>query len=222
MSDTNELKLAIFDCDGTLVDGQHMIISAMQQASDKCKIPYPGDEPVRRIVGLSLFEAISTIYPDISGADHDALHKEFIEHFQYLRTLDDHTEPLYEGILDALKQLKDLDVLLGVATGKSARGLRNTLENHGLEDYFVTLNTADDGPGKPHPSMINVALSDTGVSRENAFMIGDTTYDMIMARQAGVRSVGVTWGYHAKDELIKSGATHIIEHISEFINLVKN
>lgn len=222
MSKAGDLKLAIFDCDGTLVDGQHMIISAMQQASEKCKIPYPGDEPVRRIVGLSLFEAITTIYPNISSNDHDALHKEFIEHFQYLRTLDDHSEPLYEGILEVLNQLKNSGMLLGVATGKSARGLKNTLENHGLEDHFVTLNTADDGPGKPDPSMINVALSDTGVMRENAFMIGDTTYDMIMAAHAGVRSVGVTWGYHAKDELISSGANHIINHISELIELVKN
>ncbi|MDG1708779.1 MAG: HAD hydrolase-like protein, partial [Emcibacteraceae bacterium] len=169
---SDPLKLAIFDCDGTLVDGQHMIISAMKYASDQCRIPYPGDEPVRRIVGLSLLEAISRVYPTLTDGDHQLIRTEFIEHFQHLRTLEDHNEPLYEGIKEVILELSDMGVLLGVATGKSTRGLKNTLLNHGLTDHFVTLNTADDGPGKPHPSMINVALSDAGVERENAFMIG--------------------------------------------------
>lgn len=217
-----DFKLAIFDCDGTLVDGQHMIISSMKSASEKCGIPYPGDGPVRRIVGLSLLEAITRVYPKISSADHNLLHKAFIEHFQYLRTLDDYHEPLYEGIRETILGLHEAGVLLGVATGKSKRGLHNTLNNHGLQDFFVTLNTADDGPGKPHPSMINVALSDTGVDKENAFMIGDTTYDILMAANAGVRSIGVTWGYHAEDELVSCGADHIIHNITELYNLVKD
>ena len=218
----NDLTLVIFDCDGTLVDGQHMIIDAMKQASKNCKIPYAGDEAVRRIVGLSLLEAITRVYPDLTAHDHDLIQTEFISHFRYLRTLDDHHEPLYDGIKDAIITLINMDVLLGVATGKSTRGLINTLKNHNLEDHFVTLNTADDGPGKPDPSMINVALSDTGADKRNTYMIGDTTYDMQMAALAGVHSVGVTWGYHEKHELISSGANHIISHISELIELVKD
>ena len=218
---SNPLKLAIFDCDGTLVDGQHMIISSMKHASEKFDISYPGDEQVRRIVGLSLLEAISIVFPELTDHDHQLLKSEFIDHFQYLRTLDDYHEPLYEGIRETILKLNDMGILLGVATGKSTRGLKNTLLNHGLHDRFVTLNTADDGPGKPHPSMINVALSESGVSKDNAIMIGDTTYDMIMAENAGVKSVGVTWGYHPEDELKSSGANHIIHHISELINLVK-
>ncbi len=218
---SDPLRLVIFDCDGTLVDGQHMIISSMKQASENCQIPYPGDEPVRRIVGLSLFEAITRVYPDITENDHNLLHKEFIDHFQYLRTLDDYHEPLYDGIKEAILKLVEMDVLLGIATGKSTRGLKNTLKNHALEDHFVTLSTADDGPGKPHPSMVNVALSDTGVERENALMIGDTTYDMVMAAKAGVKSVGVTWGYHEEDELVASGANHIIKHISELMDIIE-
>jgi phosphoglycolate phosphatase len=216
----SDLKLVIFDCDGTLVDGQHMIIRSMKQASEACEIPYPGDEDVRRIVGLSLLEAISKIYPKLSSHDHDLLRDEFVAHFQFLRTLEDQHEPLYDGIFDAIHTLDEMGFLLGVATGKSKRGLLNTLKNHNLEKYFVTLNTADDGPGKPHPSMINRALSDTGVKNCNAFMIGDTTYDMQMAAQASVRSIGVTWGYHEKHELISSGANHIVNHISEIIELV--
>ncbi len=218
---SESLKLAIFDCDGTLVDGQHMIISSMKRASEKCKIPYPGDEQVRRIVGLSLFEAITMIYPKISDNDHTLLHSAFVEHFQYLRTLDEQHEPLYDGIHETILDLYRTGILLGVATGKSSRGLRTTLNNHNLQDYFVTLNTADDGPGKPHPSMINVALADTGVDPENAVMIGDTTYDMVMATNAGVRSIGVTWGYHGREELISSGADHIIDEVSALADLIK-
>jgi phosphoglycolate phosphatase len=218
----SDLKLVIFDCDGTLVDGQHMIISAMKQASKNCKIPYAGDEAVRRIVGLSLLEAISRTYPRLSTYDHELLQSEFIDHFRYLRTLDDQHEPLYDGIEEAIITLGKMGVLLGVATGKSTRGLKNTLRVHNIEDHFVTLNTADDGPGKPNPSMIKVALSDTGADKRNTYMIGDTTYDMQMAALAGVHSVGVTWGYHEKHELISSGANHIISHISELIELVKD
>ena len=218
---SEELKLALFDCDGTLVDGQHMIINAMRQASKICNIPYAGDDKVRHIVGLSLHEAILNIYPDLTENDYSLLHKNFVEHFQYLRTLKDHDEPLYEGIKDTILELNKMGIILGVATGKSTRGLINTLDNHGLKDYFVTLNTADDGPGKPNPAMINAALSDTGVLRANTYMIGDTTYDMVMAKQAGVHSVGVTWGYHETHDLVLSGADHIIDHISEFIDLIK-
>lgn len=218
---SSDLKLAIFDCDGTLVDGQHMIISSMKMASERCNIPYPGDEPVRRIVGLPLYEAITRVYPDLKEIDHGRLQKEFIEHFQFLRTLDDQHEPLYDGVREVILELDKMGILLGIATGKSSRGLKKTLHNHGLEGHFVTLNTADDGPGKPDPSMINVALAETGVKKENAVMIGDTTYDMIMAKQAGVRSVGVTWGYHETHELISSGAHHIIGHISELVELLK-
>ncbi len=218
---SEKLKLAIFDCDGTLVDGQHMIISSMKQASEKCRIPYPGDEQVRRIVGLSLFEAITLIYPKISDNDHTMLHRAFVEHFQYLRTLDDQHEPLYDGIREVISELHNKGILLGIATGKSLRGLRSTLSNHNLQDYFVTLNTADDGPGKPHPSMINEALADTGVDPENAVMIGDTTYDMVMAANAGVRSIGVSWGYHSREELISSGADHIVDKILELSDLIK-
>ena len=218
---SDPLKLAIFDCDGTLVDGQHMIISSMKHASEKFDISYPGDEQVRRIVGLSLLDAISTVFPELTDHDHQLLKSEFIDRFQYLRTLDDYHEPLYDGIRETILELNYMGILLGIATGKSTRGLKNMLDNHGFHDHFVTLNTADDGPGKPHPSMINVALSESGVPKENAIMIGDTTYDMIMAENAGVKSVGVTWGYHPEDELKSSGANHIIHHISELINLVK-
>ncbi|NOZ67287.1 MAG: HAD-IA family hydrolase [Alphaproteobacteria bacterium] len=208
------MKLIVFDCDGTLVDGQHLIIDAMQSACRVCDTAYPGDEAIRQIVGLSLMEAIGICHPGESEATHLALKDAFVARFQELRKLDDVPEPLFDGVKEVIESLSEAGYLLGIATGKSRRGLEITLKNHGLSDYFLTLNTADDGPGKPHPSMLLNAMQDVGAMAENTFMIGDTTYDIHMAQAAKVRAVGVTWGYHEPEKLMQAGADHMIDHIS--------
>jgi phosphoglycolate phosphatase len=217
----SDLKLILFDCDGTLVDGQHMILSAMKVASLKMNIEYPGDEASRRIVGLSLTQALETVFPQLADEKIEEVKMHFIEHFQHLRTLPDQNEPLYDGIKEMLHLLNDKGYLLGVATGKSMRGLKHTIANNDLEDLFVTLNTADCGAGKPDPAMIKAAMRDTGVRPENLYMIGDTTFDMEMAQNAGVKSVGVSWGYHEVSELNAFGATYIIDHISELLEILE-
>ncbi|WP_417321095.1 HAD-IA family hydrolase [Emcibacter sp.] len=206
------MKLVVFDCDGTLVDGQHMILDSMRHASLVCEVDYPGDEPVRRIVGLTLLRAIEDVYPDLQADHHLALREAFIDRFKQLRE-DEHEEPLFEDVREVLEHLTGEGYLLGVATGKSRRGLVNTLKNHDLEKYFITLNTADDGPGKPHPSMLLNAMRDAGTTPENTVMVGDTTFDIQMAKAARVCSVGVNWGYHPGEELVTAGADHLIERI---------
>lgn len=120
------------------------------------------------------------------------------------------SSPLYPGALQALTDLGSApEVLLGVATGKSKRGLDKLIETHGLEGVFVTQQVADFHPSKPHPSMLHAAMSETGASPENTVMIGDTSYDMDMARAAGVRAIGVNWGYHDRKAL--TGAHRIID-----------
>ncbi len=208
------MKLIVFDCDGTLVDGQHLIIDAMQSACGLCKVTYPGDDAIRHIVGLSLMEAIALCHPEESEATHLALQQAFIDRFQQLRQREEDNEPLFNGVREVIDQLARDGYLLGVATGKSRRGLGLTLEKHGLNKYFVTLNTADDGPGKPHPAMLYNAMREAGVTPENTVMIGDTTYDIKMARAARVWAVGVSWGYHERDKLEQAGAHHIVDHIS--------
>ena len=208
------MKLIVFDCDGTLVDGQHLILDAMQTASRACDVSYPGDEAVRQIVGLSLMEAIEICHPAEKSDTHLALKDAFVARFQELRQRDEDNEPLFEGVMEVIEQLSADGYLLGIATGKSTRGLISTLDNHGLRDYFLTLNTADDGPGKPHPSMLLNAMRDVGASPENTIMVGDTTYDIHMAQAAKVRAVGVSWGYHDRDKLIAAGAHYMLDHIS--------
>ncbi len=214
------MKLIIFDCDGTLVDGQHLILDAMASACLALEVPYPGDEAVRQIVGLSLMEAIEICHPQENQKTHLALKEVFISRFQELRQRDEDQEPLYDGVRDMLENLHEDGFILGVATGKSRRGLTSTLKNHGLCDFFMTLNTADDGPGKPHPSMLINAMNDVGARPENTVMIGDTTFDIHMALAAKVAAIGVSWGYHDRDQLMGAGAHHMLDHISQIRQLL--
>lgn len=171
----------------------------------------PTGTAVRSIVGLQLVEAISHLHPAGVAADHDRLAEHYKAAFFEIRNRPDHDEPLYDGTVEAIEALDASGILLGVATGKSRRGLEVTLDRHGLLDRFVTLKTSDDGPGKPHPAILHDALRETGVDVENAVMIGDTVYDITMAVNAGVTPIGVSWGYHEAQALSDAGALTVLE-----------
>lgn len=200
------LRLAIFDCDGTLVDSQHSIVEAMMCAFDAMALPCPTRAQVLSVVGLSLPQAMARLLPDADEAFHLEMSEHYKRGFQRLRAGGAVREPLYEGIAELLEALEAQGWLLAVATGKSDRGLHFVLDNHGIRRHFVSLQTADRHPSKPHPSMIEAALADAGAERANAVMIGDTSFDMMMGHAAGVRPLGVGWGYHPPEELLSSGA----------------
>ncbi len=204
------LRLALFDCDGTLVDSQFAIFDAMSSAWAAHGLGEPDPAEVRRMVGLPLVQAVALLLPDLDDDRHAAIAESYKEAFQALRRRGDLHEPLFPGIREALDALETRGVLLGVATGKSRRGLDAVLAHHGLTKRFVTLQTSDIGPGKPHPDMVYRALAETGVEVARTVVIGDTTYDIQMARNARVASVGVSWGYHAVAELEAAGASRIV------------
>ncbi|MGE0847907.1 MAG: HAD-IA family hydrolase [Flavobacteriaceae bacterium] len=209
-------KLFIFDCDGTLVDSQHRIVAAMGEAFGAHGLVVPAREKVLGIVGLSLIEAVRTLSPELESARHVRLAESYKAAFFELRRSGRHEEPLYEGAEACLRALAGRDdVLLGIATGKSRRGVSMLLEKHGFDGLFQTIQTADTHPSKPHPSMIREALSETGVDPRDAVMIGDTRYDMAMARSAGVAGLGVAWGYHPPSELVVAGAAAVAAHFDE-------
>jgi phosphoglycolate phosphatase len=128
---------------------------------------------------------------------------------------------LFEGVTALFDALEADGWLLGVATGKSDRGLSHCLESHGLAGRFVTLQTADRHPSKPHPSMIEAAMAEAGATAEAVMMIGDTSYDMEMARTAGVTAVGVLWGYHDETELRAAGAHHVVAKPRDILVLTR-
>jgi phosphoglycolate phosphatase len=214
-------RLAIFDCDGTLVDSQANICLAMEECFAGAGFPAPTRERTRRVVGLSLVEAMRAMLPDAEPQVHLTLAEDYKQCFHRLRGRGLVEEPLYDGVAELIERLDRDGWLLGVATGKSDRGLALCLDHHGLAGRFATLQTADRHPSKPHPSMIEKAIADAGASPETTIMIGDTSYDMAMARAAGVTALGVTWGYHSSEELLAAGAHHIAAHPLDVAEMVK-
>ncbi|MEQ9520172.1 MAG: HAD-IA family hydrolase [Parvibaculum sp.] len=212
----SDLKLVVFDCDGTLVDSQHMIVAAMSRAMAEHGLVELPRATVLSIVGLSLEQAITKLLPTENVATVARVQESYRAAFFHLRDDPDLHEPLFEGTRQALTWLASRgDVVLGVATGKSQRGLRAILELHDIRDHFVTLQTADNHPSKPHPSMMLQAMAETGARPENTVIIGDTSYDMVMGRDAQVRSIGVSWGYHKADELHAHGAELVLEQFAD-------
>jgi phosphoglycolate phosphatase len=196
-------RLAIFDCDGTLVDSGATIHRALKSAFDIHGIDCPPPTVSRKVIGLSLVEAMALLAPD---ADHETLSRTYKEAFLAMRQGGHVEEPLFDGILPLLDALEADGWLLAVATGKSDRGLRHCLESHNIHARFVSLQTADRHPGKPHPAMALAAIAEAGAQPHRSIVIGDTSYDIGMALAAGAGAIGAGWGYHEPEELAAAGA----------------
>jgi phosphoglycolate phosphatase len=193
-----------------------MICAAMQRAYDSHAIACPPREQVLSIVGLSLREAFGRLGNGHKNFPLDSMIERYKEAFFELRHSPEHQEPLYPGARETVHVLAAReDCRLGIATGKSQRGVRAILTHHDLLPHFATIKTADDAPSKPHPGMILEAMRETGAAPGDTIMIGDTSYDMEMARAAGVQAIGVAWGYHAPDLLRRSGAAGVVSDFAE-------
>jgi phosphoglycolate phosphatase len=210
-------RLAVFDVDGTLIDSQHNIVASMERACERSGLAAPSPTAIRRIIGLSLLEAATILLPGTDPALLLRVVEEYKLAFQEMRTRADHFEPLFPGVMESLDALEADGWILAVATGKSRRGLLMMIERHGLAGRFVSLQTADDNPGKPHPAMLRRALDEAGARPTEAVMIGDTSYDMQMGRSAGVHTVGVGWGYHTPDELLAAGADLLVDTYPDLV-----
>lgn len=215
-------RLAVFDCDGTLVDSGATIYAALGDAFARNKLEMPPLSVARRVIGLSLIEAMAELLPDASAKRHAALAEDYKQAFWTLRAAGEVEEPLFDGVLELLDALEAERWLLAVATGKSDRGLRHCLESHGIHARFMSLQTADRHPSKPHPSMVQQAIADAGSSPATTIVIGDTSFDMAMAAAAGAMPIGAAWGYHDRDELIEAGAVAVAEQPMEILELARN
>ena len=209
------IRLAVFDCDGTLVDGQADVCAAMDAAFAAAGLAAPPRHETRALVGLSLPEAMRRLRPEGEPDEHEALAVHYRDAYRARRAQGMIDEPLFDGVAALLERLVEAGWLLGVATGKSDRGLAHCLATHGIAARFVTLQTADRHPSKPHPAMLEAAMAAVGAAPADTVMIGDTAYDMAMATAAGARALGVAWGYHGAGELLAAGAEAVAEDAAQ-------
>jgi phosphoglycolate phosphatase len=213
------VKLVVFDVDGTLVDSQDLIVAAQREAFAAHGLKPPTRARSLSVVGLSLPEAFTALVG--AHGPVDSLAAAYKETFARLRADPAYREPLFPGAADLVADLAgEADVALAIATGKSRRGVAHLVQRHGWDEVFASIQTADDAPSKPDPTMLRQAMADVGATPEGTLMIGDSTFDMAMARAAQVAPVGVTWGYHPPAALTEAGAQTIVNSYAELRTLL--
>ncbi len=215
------IRLAIFDCDGTLVDSGATIHRALSAVFAQHRLAPLPLEASRKVIGLSLAEAMSALLPDALPEQHLALAEDYKRSFWRLRAAGEVEEPLFDGVVELLDKLEDDGWLLAIATGKSDRGLKYCLEQHGIHTRFVSLQTADRHPSKPHPAMVEKAIADAGAKAQSSIVVGDTSFDMAMAVNSGATGIGAGWGYHDTEELLEAGAVAVAARPLDVLELVQ-
>jgi len=210
-----DCALILFDCDGTLVDSQHMIVRAMDDAHHANGLPVPSRALTLSIVGLSLPEAFTVIAQGDPAYPVAVMVEAYRTAFLRLRDSEP-PEPMYPLARETLDLLRGRDdLVLGMVTGKARRGVARVLAAHAMEGWFSTIQTADDAPSKPHPAMVQQAMSEIGIAPGRTVVVGDTTYDVEMAKAAGAWAIGVDWGYHDSQLLVQAGADLLVERFDQ-------
>lgn len=215
--DAMTVRLVLFDCDGTLVDSQQMICAAMNHTYAVHGLATPARDELLAIVGLSLTEAFERL---AGPAEHPiaSLVAQYKAAFATLRHSGQHAEALFPGAREAVERLAaQPDTVLGIVTGKSQRGVRTVLDGFDLYRHFLTIQTADDAPSKPHPGMVEQAMRAAGAAAEDTVVVGDTVFDVAMAKAAGARAIGVSWGYHRPQALHEAGAATVVADFAELL-----
>lgn len=207
-----DYDLLIFDWDGTLSDSIGRILEAMKLAALRCAQPVRDDEAVKGIIGLGLPEAIRTLYPQIDDEQVAVFRQHYAECYM---ALDREPSQLFEGVAESLEAFKAAGYMMAVATGKARRGLDRVLKAHGWEDYFHITRGADEARSKPDPLMLEQILQHCGVKPARALMVGDSAFDLQMARNAGMDSVAVGYGALPLDALREYQPVLAVERFSE-------
>ncbi|MDD5298069.1 MAG: HAD-IA family hydrolase [Rhodocyclaceae bacterium] len=191
-------ELIVFDWDGTLLDSAGAIAACIQAAARELGVPEPSDEAARHVIGLGLSDALARAMPELPSERYPQAVDRYRHHF----LSQDQDLSLFPGAFSLVEALHGLDLLLAVATGKSRLGLSRALDTSGLKSYFHATRCADETHSKPHPAMLEEIMAELGMTPEQTLMVGDTTHDLLMAKNAGVDAVGVSFGAHPKEALL--------------------
>ncbi len=210
-------QLVIFDWDGTVMDSTGRIIACMHQAGADLCLPVLEDDAVREIIGLGLPEALRTLYPGIGDRDLERMRERYAVHFV---SAEASPSRLYPGARETLAALRTAGLRLAVATGKSRKGLDRVWASSGLGDSFDASRCADETHSKPHPAMVTELLTELGVAPERALVVGDTSFDLQMARDAGVDRVAVSYGAHPVDRLMNFHPLAVIDALPQLLPLL--
>jgi phosphoglycolate phosphatase len=211
-------ELLIFDWDGTLMDSAGVIVDSIQKACVDMGISAPDDHACRQIIGLGLTQALQTLLPDLAEHEYPRL----VEHYRHHYLGRDADIPLFEGVQDGIRDLHGAGFTLAVATGKSWKGLDRALDHSGLRAYFSATRCADQTHSKPHPAMVEEILDELLVDKKSVLVIGDTSHDMLMAANAGVDRVGVTYGAHQPEDLHAHAPVAVLDSFQDVHEWLKN
>ena len=205
-----QYELIVFDWDGTLMDSAGRIVSSLRAAIVDAGLPRREDKELANLIGLGLQEALEALYPGCGQKDYDVL----VERYRhYFLGADPTPTALFEGARETLELLRDNGYWLGVATGKARRGLDKVLRETGLVGFFQATRCADETFSKPHPHMLQELMNEMGVEADKTLMIGDTEYDLLMAKNAGVKSVAMRHGVHEAQRLLNCDPLVLVDDL---------
>jgi phosphoglycolate phosphatase len=206
-------ELIIFDWDGTLIDSQANIVQCFQFVIDELELPSRSNDEISNIIGLGMREALRVLFPQHDTDDYEQM----VDRYRYHFFASDPSQP-FSGAEDVLVDLSKAGYILAVATGKGRNGLNKALKHTGFGQYFHLSRCADETRSKPHPLMLEEILNETGMEPEKAVMVGDTEYDLEMAKNAGISSIGVSYGVHDSERLLKHEPITVINEIRALLN----
>ncbi|MGL5374478.1 MAG: HAD-IA family hydrolase [Aeromonas veronii] len=222
-----DIRLAIFDWDGTLMDSVGRIVACVQGAARDCELAVPAPAQIRQIIGLSLDVAMPRLFPLSSGsgsgsgrAFDERQIAALIDRYRHHYLHDATPSPLFSGAGELLHDWWSRGLQLAVATGKSRRGLDRVLDETGLRPLFVTSRGADEARSKPDPLMLEQILDELGLSPRQAVMIGDSVHDMAMAEAIAMPRIAVTWGVDSRDALSRHGPVAVVDSMAALRGLL--